>query len=99
MYWETNDAPIDQEVSVNIVYFFRHDILDVDNIIKLILDGIVGVAISNDNLISQVLARKTPMRPNIVLEYVTPVIASGLESHGDFVYLTVNDPPNHAKLT
>ena len=98
-YWNKQNAPIDREISVNIIYFFLHDVrLDVDNIVKLILDGIVGVAILDDYLVSQILARKTPMRPHFVLENATPAIARGLESRSDFIYLTVTDPPKHEKL-
>ena len=36
-YLNKQNAPIDREISVNIIYFFLHDVrLDVDNIVKLI---------------------------------------------------------------
>ena len=38
------------QVSVTIVYFYRSGAADVDNIIKLILDALIGVVYDDDRL-------------------------------------------------
>jgi crossover junction endodeoxyribonuclease RusA len=93
-------APIpSDQVSVVIVYFYRIETdLDVDGIGKLIVDALKGVAFVDDDVVSQVLLRKTDQDSigelNEPPDVVTPVF--GVEP--DFVYVAIRDGPDHRSL-
>jgi crossover junction endodeoxyribonuclease RusA len=87
------------EVSVSIVYFYREETdLDVDGIGKLIIDALKGLAFADDDIVSQVLLRKTDQSSTNALneppDIVTPVF--GIEP--DFVYVSIREGPDHRSL-
>jgi Holliday junction resolvase RusA-like endonuclease len=53
-----NESPWSEPVRVRIGYYFRGDSLDVDNILKAILDGLGGVVYTDDNLIADLIVSK-----------------------------------------
>lgn len=60
-----DDRPLGTEVNVTIVYFYRDGSIDVDNLIKPIMDAMNNVIYDDDALVSQVLARKTELRSGL----------------------------------
>lgn len=89
---------LDSEVSVVIVYFYRAGSLDVDNIIKPILDGMNLVVFEDDRLISQITARKTEITTGLQIQDAKPDLLEAFDEVTDFVYVTVLPPPDHGVL-
>ena len=91
------------EVSVTLLYyFFGEDVLDLDNIAKPILDGMSGVAYSDDSQIAQLTLRKTSLSTGLVVEGPSAAFAGALDQAtnggGDFTYIIIGDGPDHTKL-
>ena len=97
--WTGRPPGLSEEASVVIVYFYRGETdLDVDGIGKLIVDALKGIAFADDNVVSQVLLRKTDQESTGALndppDIVTPVF--GVEP--DFVYVAIRAGPDHRSL-
>lgn len=72
--------------------------IDVDNMIKPILDALNGTVYMDDRLVSQVIARRTRLYGGLVIEGATEALAEGLEHGRDFVYVAVRDAPDHGRM-
>ncbi|MDP3896471.1 MAG: RusA family crossover junction endodeoxyribonuclease, partial [Mesorhizobium sp.] len=64
---------------------------DIDNIVKPILDAMVGVAYSNDRVIERVLAQK--FEPDVGWSFRQPseILARTLEAGAPVVYICLDD--------
>lgn len=93
-----NFDPLGMEVSVVIVYFYRDGTLDVDNIVKPILDRMNRVVYEDDRVISQVTARKTELVSGLQVRGMTPETLQAFDEGMDFVYVSVHEPPDHNVL-
>jgi crossover junction endodeoxyribonuclease RusA len=91
-------APAD--VAVRILYLPRahKSLIDVDNIIKPILDALENLVYVNDHVVSQVLSRRTDrgLHGTIRPLYLSPTLVSALMTAGDVVYVSVDPAPNHS---
>jgi len=87
--WDGNIAPIALPVSVVISYYYTSDILDVDNIIKPILDALNGLVYQDDLQVVQVVSQKRPVLTGPLPLAVTPVLSAGLRSRADFLHVLV----------
>ena len=97
--WPPNTAPISQEIGIAIVYFYREwTNIDVDNIGKLIVDGIKGVAIVDDGLVSQVIMRKTNQSAIDSLIEPPDMVAAAFGQEDNFVYVALIENPDHRRL-
>jgi len=94
--WPQSASKINTEISANVIYFYSNDILDIDNILKPILDSLDRI-IEDDSQISQVLGRKTPIN-GLVLQSPSPILASAIQHGGDFVYIELDGPPDHRTM-
>lgn len=74
---------------MRIGYYFRGDSLDVDNILKAILDGLQGVVYADDNLIADLVVSKRSLdgfaRMDVSVEF-----ARALQTGDDFVNIVVD---------
>lgn len=81
---------------MRIGYYFRGDSLDVDNILKAMLDGLEGVVYTDDNLIADLVVSKRSLdefaRMDVSVEF-----ARALETGADFVHIRV-DPADDAEV-
>ena len=97
--WPPNRTPLDEELSVVIIYYHVGEAeVDVDNIIKPILDALVDVTYVDDKLISQVTSRRTRLDTGVVMEDVPQTLAEGLEIGEDFVYIALRGAPDHGHV-
>jgi crossover junction endodeoxyribonuclease RusA len=84
-----DDSPWSEPIRVRIGYYFRGDSLDLDNILKAILDGLEGVVYTDDNLISDLIVSKRSLdefaRMDVSVEF-----ARALETGADFVNIVVD---------
>lgn len=74
---------------MRIGYYYRGDSLDVDNILKAMLDGLEGVVYTDDNLIADLVVSKRSLdafaRMDVSVEF-----ARALETGADFVHIRVD---------
>src|SRR5947209_1751226 len=68
-----NESPWPEPVRVRIGYYFHGDSLDIDNILKAILDGLKGVVYTDDNLVADLVASKRSLDEFVRLECVCQI--------------------------
>jgi Holliday junction resolvase RusA-like endonuclease len=84
-----DESPWSEPVRVRIGYYFRGDSLDVDNILKAILDGLGGVVYTDDNLIADLIVSKRSLDEFARMD-VSVKFAQALETGADFVHILVD---------
>ena len=92
--------PVATPVTAVIVYFHRGAAsgIDVDNMAKPILDAIEGLVLENDQLVEQLIARRTLLRDDLHFRDVTPPMAAALNKDTDFVLIRIEDAPDHGVI-
>lgn len=85
------EIPVTEPIRVRIGYYFRGGSLDVDNILKAILDGLEGVVYSNDNLIMDLIVSKRSLDEFVRLD-VSAAFAGALATGADFIHIVVDRP-------
>lgn len=96
--WSAERPPLNQELSAVIVHFYTEATnIDVDGIAKLILDALEGEIYENDSQFSQVTLRRTNQL-GLSISNPSPLLADTLGSHDSFVYLRLDDAPDHKEL-
>ena len=91
--WGTQ-PPIASDVSVVLVHFFKEGILDVDNMIKPILDALTGIIFVDDRQVIQVVARRTELVTGRQIVNASPDVVAAIERDADFVYVRVASAPD-----
>lgn len=77
-------------VRATVLYFYAGGDLDLDNILKPILDSLKGIAYLDDGQIVDILAAKRDLGSTYSLVGVAPVLAGYLSTAGsDFVFVGV----------
>lgn len=97
--WTSGRPPLAAEIAVTIVFFFEGETnIDIDNIVKPILDALEGVVIEDDRHVSQVIARKTDQ--SSVGDILNPpkMLTQYLRQMAQFVYVAIKGPPEHRRL-
>lgn len=89
-----------EPVTAVIVHFHRDAAsgVDMDNLSKPILDALKKVLIVDDAFVVQLIARRTHLRSGLTIWDVTPELAKGLAGSGDFVFVRIDDPPDHGHI-
>lgn len=85
--WPGDAAMLDVAVSVSLSYYYAVDILDVDNIIKPVLNELKGRVYRDDIQVVKVVSQKQPVPTDGVLPASTSAIFDGLRSRSDFLYV------------
>lgn len=75
------------------IHFFPAEPMegDIDNIIKPIMDALVGVAYSNDRVVERVVAQKFEPETDWVISDPSEVLALALDISPPVVYIRVDD--------
>jgi len=82
----------DRALAVTIFYFCNAPMIgDIDNIVKLILDSLIGVAYLDDNVVERVVVQK--FEPEAAWEFLSPSdqLAAALDAPAPVVYVRVDD--------
>jgi len=87
--------PIQAEIRVVIVHFYKRGSLDVDNMIKPILDAVTNVIFVDDSQVTQVLARKTELTTGLRVANAAPDVVAAIDKGVDCVYIGVLPAPDH----
>jgi crossover junction endodeoxyribonuclease RusA len=86
-------ALVADSVRVTIVYFYVSTDLDLDNIIKPILDALIGVIYISDFQVTNISAAKRDRSGTLILEGASPAIIKELAATAgeprDFVFVAV----------
>jgi crossover junction endodeoxyribonuclease RusA len=82
-----------EPVALRLLYVYDDIAVDVDNILKPILDALIGVLLEDDTVITDVEIRRRRRATSFMLNAVSPVLAAGLALGHEFVYVAVTDAP------
>src|SRR5262249_23065931 len=82
-----------EPVALRLLYLYDEAALDADNILKPILDALVGVVLEDDSVITDVEIRRRWRGTTFTLNAVSPVLAAGLALGREFVHVALNDAP------
>ena len=82
-----------KDVMVTILYIFEGSRLDVDNVPKLILDALVGLAYTDDRLVTDLVCRARQANGNLMLDDATDLLRSALRDSGEFLYIYIENSP------
>jgi len=91
--WPTGSAPLAQKLCLTIAYFYEGTPVDVDNIVKPILDSIKDLVYLDDTQITDLITRRRPLTGPVRIEADSPVLTAALERGQEFLYIRITDPP------
>ena len=87
--WPGDAAALAVAVSVSLNYYYTVDVLDVDNIIKPVLDELKGLVYRDDIQVVRVVSQKQSVLLSGALPMSTRTLSDGLRSRSDFLYILV----------
>jgi hypothetical protein len=64
---------------------------DVDNIVKLIVDGMIAVIYPDDRLLERITVQKFEPETDTVLRSLTPTLEQATEMERPVVYIRIDD--------
>jgi crossover junction endodeoxyribonuclease RusA len=64
---------------------------DVDNIVKLIVDGMVAVIYPNDRLLERIIVQKFEPEVEFVFQSLTPALEEAVETDPPVIYIRIDD--------
>ncbi len=92
-YWTSTHVPANGPVCITLVYLYDEAALDVDNFIKPIQDALVGLAFSDDSVITDVVIRRRQLRGTFDLSRASSVLIEGFE-YGDELSMSTSVMPH-----
>jgi hypothetical protein len=96
--WSPKNTPADGPVCVTLIYLHDESALDVDNIVKPIMDALVGLVFPDDSLVTDAIIRSRQLQGAFDLSRASPVLIEGFERGGAFVYVCICDAPPQEQL-
>ena len=93
---DLNDGPL----KLTVVYYHERQAvsIDHDNMIKPIQDALAGLVYRNDRQITDAQTRKTNIDGRFRVRRISPVYARAFSSGKEFVYIRIEEAPNHEEL-
>ena len=96
--WLPGSAPMEKDLELVITHFYQDDPIDVDNIVKPILDSIKGLVYWDDVQITDLISRRRPLTGPFRIESVSPVLADAFAQGREFLHIQITDPPPEGEL-
>jgi Holliday junction resolvase RusA-like endonuclease len=96
--WDRDRPLIATPVAATITHFFEGAPADLDNIAKLILDGIKRHVLTDDKLVSDLVLQRRPITGPYVITAPSPRLMVALGTEREFVHIAVASPPINAEL-
>lgn len=88
--WPGDVVPLTVPASVTLSYYYTSDALDVDNIIKPVLDQLKDLVYQDDLQVVKVVSQKSLVLADMMTAFDTsPVLTGGLRSKDDFLHILV----------
>lgn len=97
--WPTGNPPINTPVFVRITYYFEGARLDVDNMVKPMLDALNGLAYPDDNLVCDSTARARDINGSFRVRGLSPHLATAFAKGTEFLHVEIFDPPDQQDLS
>jgi len=82
-----------EPIAFRLLYLYDEVAVDVDNILKPILDALIGVLLEDDAVVTDVEIRRRRRGTAFTLTTVSPVLAAGFALGHEFVYVALRDAP------
>jgi hypothetical protein len=86
-------AVSDSHLQLTLIYICGEDPVDIDNIIKPIQDALVGLAYTDDILVTDVESRRRPLAGTYDVARCPARLLQGIATGGEFVYVRLSDQP------
>lgn len=96
--WPPGAAPVSGALSVQVVYYYDGEPLDVDNMVKPISDAFGGLVYEDDNQVTDLGAHKRSLNGSFRVRGMSPQLARGFSSGREFLYVRVQEPPDPEDL-
>lgn len=94
--WPYGESPLEQPLALLVAFMHWGQNLDVDNMLKPTLDGLIDVAYVDDALLEQVVGARWDLSRTLRVERLTPVLAravvEAIVDERPFVYLRLSPP-------
>ncbi|HEY4563842.1 MAG TPA: RusA family crossover junction endodeoxyribonuclease [Thermoanaerobaculia bacterium] len=97
-FWPADSDPLEQELSLTIAYFYEGVPLDVDNIIKPIVDSLKGLVYQDDAQITDLVSRRRPLAGPFSIDVISPILGEALSRGQEFLYVRIAEPPEEGGL-
>jgi crossover junction endodeoxyribonuclease RusA len=87
-------------LKLTVVYYHERQAvsIDHDNMIKPIQDALAGLVYKNDRQITDAQTRKTNIDGRFRLRHLSPIYARAFGAGREFVYIRIEEAPNHEEL-
>jgi len=84
---------IDQRPLALTIFYFPPTVMegDVDNIVKLIADGMVAIIYPNDCLLERIIVQKFEPGVEAVFQSLTPTLERAVETDPPVIYIRIDD--------
>jgi crossover junction endodeoxyribonuclease RusA len=84
---------LDQRPLAATIFYFPPTAMegDVDNIVKLIVDGMVAIIYPNDRLLERITVQKFEPEVEAVFRSLTPMLEQAIETDPPVVYIRIDD--------
>lgn len=87
---------------LQIIVVYYHDAvtisMDNDNMVKPIQDALKGLVYVDDRQITDIRVRKTNFDGRFKVRGMAVILAEGFSKGSEFIYVRVEDAPDHAEL-
>jgi endodeoxyribonuclease RusA len=84
---------VGEELCLTIAFFYGATLVDVDNIVKLILDSIKGLIYKDDSQVTDLISRRRSLAGPYRIEIDSPPLTEALDRRQEFLYIRVTNPP------
>jgi crossover junction endodeoxyribonuclease RusA len=97
--WRAQE-PHEGPLKLTVVYYHERQsvLIDHDNMVKPIQDALAGLLYRNDRQITDAQTRKTNIDGRFRLRNLSSVYARAFSSGKEFVYIRIEEAPNHEEL-
>lgn len=98
--WPEQQPPFGSRLRVTVVYFHEgfEVRIDNDNLLKPIQNALIGLVYIDDRQITDTVVRKTSIDGRFYLRGISPILATGFAQGIEFLYVRVDDAPDHGEF-
>lgn len=96
--WPDGESPINRPIQVSVVYYYEGESLDVDNMIKPILDALTGLIYIDDCLVTTCHSTKEDLNGRFRVRGMSTILAQGFCSGREFIHVKITESPNQGEL-
>jgi hypothetical protein len=96
--WPAGDPPLEYKIQIDITFYHDSTRLDVDNILKLIQDALIGIVYTDDKLLTDTHGHLRDINEAYRVRGMTPALAQGFVSDRPFVHIRIKMPPAVGEL-